>query len=228
VISARATLLAFKTTLKRGDAPGSVMLRKQFGAVTDPLQDRRLGFTISTGTIDRQGDTIAVAGWDLRNYLRNPVVLWGHDADELPIARCVSIDVSGNALKAVVEFVPADMPVVGDLSEAILRMCRSGFLSATSVGFQPLEFEIATDRDDEDSWFPPVNFLRQELLEFSIVAIPANAEALIDPADRLLLAQAPPALRHAGKRPLTTLQALILGHTAREIAAMRVAGQVVR
>jgi hypothetical protein len=43
---------------------------------------------------------------------------------------------------------------------------------------------MAKDRMDEDDWFPPMNFLRNELLEFSIVSIPCNPEALIEPGER--------------------------------------------
>jgi Caudovirus prohead serine protease len=176
-------LARFKSVLKRGELPGLVTVRKQSAAIIEPLPGRQLRFTISTGAIDRDNDAVSVNGWDLRAFSRNPVVLWSHDADELPIARCIEIGVVGDALKAVADFAPAEMPIVGELAEAVLRMCRTGFLSATSVGFRPLEFELAKDRDDdEDSWWPPINFLRQELMEFSIVSIPANPDALIDPA----------------------------------------------
>ena len=75
---------------------------------------------------------------------------------------------------------PADVPHIGDKAEAVLRLCQAGFLSATSVGFRPLDYDIADDRDDGEGWFPPMDFKRQELLEFSIVTVPANAEALIE------------------------------------------------
>src|SRR5579862_1526235 len=67
--------------------------------------DRRLRFTISTASVDREQDTIAVSGWDLRQYLRNPVVLWGHDAAALPIGRALDVGIEAAALKATVEFI---------------------------------------------------------------------------------------------------------------------------
>ena len=228
-------LSRFKSAVKRGDRPGREMLRKN-AAYAEPLNGRAIKYTISTGSVDREGDTVAVSGWQLGAFKTNPVVLWGHQAGELPIGKCTAIGVEGGALKAVVEFVPADMPAIGPLAEAVLRMSRDGFLSATSVGFRPLQFELAKDRDDGQSWFPPIDFLKQDLLEFSIVSIPANPEALIDPAERrpatpgaapadnVLAFPAPPKLTLA--RALTTLQAVNLGFTMEQIARLRRTGKV--
>jgi hypothetical protein len=66
---------------------------------------RVLTFTISTASVDRDGDTIAVAGWRLENYLKNPVVLWSHDRRTLPVARAKRVWVEGGAaLMAEAEF----------------------------------------------------------------------------------------------------------------------------
>ncbi len=184
----------FKSAIRRGEAVQSdALIRKDVYTTVEELEDRRVRFTISTGTPDREDDVVSIDGWVLDAYRQNPVVLWGHDAWNLPIGRCVELGSDGAALKATVEFVPADMPVVGPLAEAVLRMCRTGFLSATSVGFRPLEYEMAKDRMDDEDWFPPMNFLRNELLEFSIVSIPCNPEALIEPGERRELVVPPPA-----------------------------------
>jgi phage head maturation protease len=52
-----------------------------------------------------------------------------------------------------------------------------GYLKATSVGFMPLKYTFSKDPAREYG----IDFLEQELLEFSIVTIPANPDALIDP-----------------------------------------------
>jgi HK97 family phage prohead protease len=162
----------------------SPVLRKALINKAAPAGDRTAKFTISTSAVDLDNDTVDQNGWDLSVYQTNGVVLWMHDSMSLPIGRCVSIGVEGGALKATVEFLPADMPERGAFADAVYQMCMTGFLSATSVGFTPLDYEIANDRDDDDSWCPPVDFKRQKLLEFSIVTIPANSEALIDPEER--------------------------------------------
>ena len=177
----RGSLQRFKSQAKGSKASTSPLLSKSVVSVVESAQDRVVRFVISTAGVDRDLDTVAVDGWDLTAFRRNPVVLWGHDADELPIGKCIEISVSDGALRAAVEFVPADMPVVGGRAEAVLRMCRDGFLSATSVGFRPLEWKVTEDaaRGAED-WLPGIDFLRQELMEFSIVSIPSNPEALME------------------------------------------------
>jgi len=178
----RASLQRFKSLARAGKAQAATpLLSKSVVSTVGAVQDRTVRFVISTAGVDRDLDTVALEGWDLTAYRRNPVVLWGHDADELPIGKCTEIGVTDGALRAVVEFVPADMPVVGDRAEAVLRMCRDGFLSATSVGFRPLEWKITEDPErGADDWMPGFDFLRQELMEFSIVSIPANPEALME------------------------------------------------
>jgi HK97 family phage prohead protease len=48
--------------------------------------------------------------------------------------------------------------------------------SATSVGFNPIKFAFT---DDPQRCYG-IDFLEQELLEFSCVPVPANADALIE------------------------------------------------
>ena len=192
---------AFKGMVaKRAPIGGDVVVRKEVQSTAEALtgyDDRRIRFTISTATPDRENDVVRVSGWDLAAFRRNPVVLWGHDSDSLPIAKCVEIGVVGSKLQAVAEFVPADMPDVGPRAEAVLRMLRTGFLSATSVGFRPLSYEIDDKRRDAFDW-PGIDYTSQELMEFSVVSIPCLPEALIEPGQRT----AAPALEQRAARPV--------------------------
>lgn len=153
-------LLSGETEVKAGDGEDS----------------RTLTFTISTSSVDRMGDTIAIAGWKLDAYRKNPVVLWGHDAADFPIARTTKLWIEGEKLKAETEFVPADNKATGQHAEGILQLYKGGFLNATSVGFNPLKYAFADDPKRRYG----IDFLEQELLEFSAVTVPANAEALIE------------------------------------------------
>ncbi|GBR00517.1 hypothetical protein AA21952_0127 [Acetobacter oeni LMG 21952] len=139
--------------------------------------DRRLRFTISTGAIDRDSDTLDPEGWDLTEYRQNPVVLFSHDASGYPVGKSVAVDISDGVLWAEVEFLPVDIPEAGPRAEAVYRMCLSGFLNAASVGFHPVDFEFSADRMDDFG----IDFRKQKLLEWSIVTVPANPEALIEP-----------------------------------------------
>jgi HK97 family phage prohead protease len=138
--------------------------------LVDESAPRRLRFTISTSTVDRDRDVITQTGWQLDNYLRNPVVLWAHTSWDLPIARSVAMEPNGAALVATAEFAPAD---VYPFAETVYQLVQAGYLRATSVGFRPLEMTYDTERNG-------YNFLRQELLEWSIVPVPCNAQCLVD------------------------------------------------
>ena len=135
---------------------------------------RTFTFTISSATPDRMGDTVAVEGWRLENYKRNPVVLWGHDGTMLPVGRATRVWVQNGKLKATAELAPAS---VSQYAERVRGMIAGGFLNATSVGFAPSKFRFSDDKKRPYG----IDFLEQELLEFSIVSIPANPDALLDP-----------------------------------------------
>ena len=135
-------------------------------------QDRVLAFTISTGVIDRDGDTIAVDGWDLSNFQENPVVLFAHDYGSLPVARALETCIEGGRLRSRAEFTPRDLYPFGYL---VYEMYREGFIRASSVGFRPKTWA----RNNERGGWMPTDFQTQELLEWSCVPVPANPEALM-------------------------------------------------
>jgi HK97 family phage prohead protease len=146
-------------------------IRKQFISeiskdVLAGMSGRTRKFVISTSGVDRDNDTIDQSGWNLANYKANPVVLWAHDYSQLPIARAVDIHVEGNNLVAMAEF--ADHA----FADTVLRLIDGGFLRATSVGFKPTKAVENVERGGYD-------FKAQELLEFSVVPVPANPQALI-------------------------------------------------
>jgi hypothetical protein len=135
-------------------------------------RERVLEFTISTGTVDRDQDTIAVDGWDLDAFLKNPVVLFAHSYDSLPVAKALMTGVEGDRLRSRAEFTPRDLYPFGYL---VYEMYRQGFMRAASVGFRPIKWS----RNEERGGFLPTDFLRQELLEWSCLPVPANPEALM-------------------------------------------------
>ncbi len=138
---------------------------------------RALEFTISSEIVDRDQEVISFDGWDLKNYKKNPVVLFGHNYSIPPVAKAVRIwkSTTDRKLKAKVVF---PEPEVSSLSDTLYRLYKDGFMSAVSVGFLPkkIDHHSGTERGKEDPWR---TYLKQELLEFSLVPVPANPEALI-------------------------------------------------
>lgn len=162
---------AFATRAADGGLPEPYGLRKAFTTELAPATDdsRVLTFALSTPAVDREQDSIAVEGWDVAAYMANPVMLWAHDYSQPPIARATRVWTEEGALRASAEFTPPEINAFGD---SVYRMYRAGFLNAVSVGFQPVEWTFDEQRKG-------VNFLKQNLLEFSAVPVPANPEALV-------------------------------------------------
>lgn len=171
----------FKQIHKSGDSPSNVALRKQYVSKSieqEGGEDSRVfRFTVSTNAVDRDGDTVSPEGFDLKNYRSNPVVLFAHQSDRPPIGRAPTIGVENGSLKASVEFMNNDIDTSG-FSDMMYRMVKHGFMKATSVGFLPIEYKMADGADEKRAG--GIDFSKQELLEFSIVPVPSNPEALIE------------------------------------------------
>jgi HK97 family phage prohead protease len=131
--------------------------------------DRRMRFTISTGRMDRDGDVLDPRGWVLDAYQKNPIITWAHDYRALPIAKCTDIRRTAQGLEATAEF-PA--PGVYPFADQVYDMLRAGFLSACSVGFEPIDSQPLGTQ-------PGKRYTKQRLLEFAVVPIPSNPDALV-------------------------------------------------
>jgi hypothetical protein len=96
--------------------------------------------TISTAARDRHGDVIDPGGVRLGRFRKNPVVLYAHDYEGLPVARSLWERVrdgdSGPELVAKPQF-----HMDTELSREVWALVEKGVLSAWSVGFIPEEWE---------------------------------------------------------------------------------------
>ena len=125
----------------------------------------------STASVDRDGEAIDPNGWDLKAFKKNPVVLPQHDYRKPPVAKATSVKVVDGKLMFKIQF-----PQEGTSQEAdtYRKLYKSGFMNASSVGFAPKEW---VDGDGKKTPFR--KFTKQELLELSLVSVPANSDALV-------------------------------------------------
>jgi len=112
---------------------------------------------------DRYGEIIKADGWDLENFVKNPVMLFGHDYGSLPVGKWVNARVEGKEL--VVDGIFAKTIKAKEVEELV----NDKILNAVSVGL------IVKERDEEDEDV----IKKAELLEISWVPIPANPSALM-------------------------------------------------
>lgn len=131
------------------------------------VDQRTVQCIVSTQDAGRDGLVVLTAGIGLDNFRKNPVVLAAHDAAR-PVGRCINISAVGTELHGTVQFPP---PGTSADSDQTLALIRANILNGISIGFRPLQTK------------PDINgglqITQSELLEFSIVSIPALANALI-------------------------------------------------
>lgn len=132
----------------------------------------------STPSVDRDGDTIRQTGWDTKAFKSNPVILWGHDHSIPAIGRANKFSKSANALVFdELEFPPEGIHKFADM---IYSLMEAKFIKAGSVGFLPTDMESRKREDSEPKiGWAPTDFKKQELLEFSIVNVGSNRDALV-------------------------------------------------
>lgn len=128
--------------------------------------DKGLVAVASTAVEDRHGEVVEVSGWDLKNFKKNPVLLWGHQHDIPAIGLAKNIKVEGEGKRQKLMFEPVFHEAT-EFARAIKAMYEDlGVLNSFSVGFLPLEVE-----DNR--------YTKHELLEISAVNVPANPEARV-------------------------------------------------
>jgi len=127
-------------------------------------------FTASTSLPDREGDIVRGDGWELEAFKDGGPLLWSHDQRSLPVGKILWIKVAGEGDEA--ELIgKARFNETTELAVDVAKLVKSGDLTGISVGFRPLEFETRDEGGRE--------FKSQELLEVSVVNVPANPEARI-------------------------------------------------
>ena len=146
-------------------------------------ETRTVEFVISDETRDRHGTVIPIKSWDIKNYNKNGIVGYQHDVyggwgepnPDLILGRGEAY-VEDWKLIGRVTFEPAE---INPLAEKIFQKVLHGTLKATSVGFrETVRGAWGEDEEAVNGKNPTYYFGQVELLEFSIVNIPSNPNAL--------------------------------------------------
>jgi HK97 family phage prohead protease len=132
-------------------------------------QKRSVDVIASSAALDAYGE-IVVQDWNLDRFNANPVVFFGHDSRGLPIGSASDVRVEGGKLMATLNLVDAQ---ANPLAEQVWQSIKQGSLRAVSVGFRA---GAATTIDLNGKQV--IALSGNELLEISLVGIPANPEAV--------------------------------------------------
>jgi HK97 family phage prohead protease len=144
-------------------------------AVGEPTfgEGRTVDYVFSTPQVGRDMHTVAANAWRLDNYRQNPVFLWAHDDEELPIGRVIAIGDDRAILRGTVEYADAELNPFADL---VYRLVRAKYLNAVSTSWLPLEWNFSRDKARPGG----IDFSKVDLLEISQVPVPALPTALAD------------------------------------------------
>ena len=129
--------------------------------------------TIFANELSRDGVSVDIDGMDFSNYRKNPVVLFAHDysgrteSSGLPIGRTLRLERTPDGrIRADFEFLSGDQ-----FADRVRNAWNRGFLRGASIGWRAIEA-----RPSERA--RGVRIVKSELVEWSIVAVPADPDAL--------------------------------------------------
>lgn len=135
------------------------------------IERREVDFVASTPDKDSQDD-IVEQDFLFERFFKNPVILFAHDRRSLPIGRAENVRVEGGLLRLTVVFASK---AANPMAENVFLLIKEKILKAMSIGFIPRDIRREL-RDGEEVWI----LSRNELIEASVVPIPANENALAE------------------------------------------------
>jgi len=139
------------------------MLQHLKGYLSQKEENEIVGIA-STEDPDRDGEIIKQIGWDLENFKTNPVILASHNYSNFPIGKATDIAIENGKLMFKAIFSQAT-----EEARQAYELVKEGILNTFSVGFIPREF----DSKNQDI------ITKAELLEISLVSVPANPKAIV-------------------------------------------------
>lgn len=145
-------------------------------------ENRTITFVASDGSRDSAHTVLNQEGWDLKRFNANPIIGYNHEIYGAWDTKDIDFVIGkGHAyiedgkLMVDITFEPKE---INELSEKVFQKLLFGSLNSVSVGFLPLgkghwgEGDEAPNEARETYYYEG-----QELLEISVVNIPANANA---------------------------------------------------
>lgn len=151
---------------------------------------RKFTATITTDAIDRDGEVVIPGGMNSKEYETNPVLLYEHDVLK-PIGKMVDMRRGDRSIEATFALAPRPDGHEGEwLPDTVGALMEFGALNAMSIGFSGMEARPAT-KSDLEKFGAGVRrvYSKWKLLEVSVVALPANQDAIINAVSKGLISR---------------------------------------
>jgi HK97 family phage prohead protease len=140
-------------------------------------EQRSARFVMSGQATDRMGDIVRTNGIDTADFEKNPVMLLFHSSRSWPVGQWSDLaKVAGSKprLEGTARFLEEGLLEEADKAA---KLVGAGVLRACSIGFMPKDWEWILDKDGRNTW--GIDFKESELIECSIVPVPAHPAALV-------------------------------------------------
>ena len=135
------------------------------------VETRTVNAIVSTENIDRDNEIVSMTAFEksINDYLMlNPIVLGFHKYDGPPVGRCLDLKIVDDTLQAKIQF--------SEQANDIWELYRDGYMRAFSIGFLVNDYEYVPN-EKGNGQIRKITDL--ELLEISVVSVPANRQALV-------------------------------------------------
>lgn len=121
--------------------------------------------------LNRYGFRVLNSAYNIEGFKTNPVLYWNHGSDNVPLGKWNDIEEVDGAILGIPE-----LDTEEELGARIARKIEKGYVNAASVGIRILEVNDDPMLMLEGQTRPTVT--KCDLLEVSLVGIPANANAV--------------------------------------------------
>lgn len=148
-----------------------VPFRRLAPSLIEPSIDAATGhasFVFNTEDVGRDGHIVRNSGIQADNFRSNPVILFCHDDKSPPVGRAVNLAIGNSESRVTVQFTPRDLYPFG---ATVGELVKARYLNAVSESWNPIKYKLRPGGDG-------VDFLEVDLLEISIVPIPALPQAI--------------------------------------------------
>lgn len=176
-----------KTAKDFGLKDGMALGYKTFGVdeMEVSIPERSCLATISTLSVDEEGESVLPDGIQLDRFLKTSTVFYNHDYAD-PIATCKWVKRTSKGLEALTIFPERPEGHEGEWRpDTILGLiaCDPPIIRGTSIGFGYIETRTPTQKD-RDTFPNTGNKLervvsKSRLLEYSMTGLPMNEDCLI-------------------------------------------------
>lgn len=145
--------------------------------------DRTLHFIASKEIVDRDFEIVKINGLSINNFKKNPVILLNHNSSGLPIGKATNIWKKSDELHVKVQFASFEEY---DLADTVYELVKNGYLKSLSIRFLPDYNKIEYTDPSKDRNGTRRIFHKADLLEISVVTIPANTAALLQSKSKMI------------------------------------------